>query len=80
VLREAVRRSPALAGDPEHSLRDGIVLGLLPSQDELVIWVAASREAVNRALSQLGDLGCVSVDDRRTAVVNVEALRRYARY
>ncbi len=80
VLARVARRLLALAGDPQHSLEGGIVLELLPSQEELASWVAASREAVNRALSQLRDLDCVSVDGRRAVVVDVDALRRYARY
>jgi CRP/FNR family cyclic AMP-dependent transcriptional regulator len=78
VLGRVARRLLALAGNPTASSPQGVVLDLMPSQEELASWAAASREAVNRALGQLRGLGCLQRDGRRTVISDVEALRRYA--
>ena len=76
----AARRSaPELAGaESGRPVRDGIMLDVFLSQEELAGWTAASREAVNRALHQLRAVGCLRSERRRMIVTDLDALRRYA--
>jgi CRP-like cAMP-binding protein len=79
VLGRVARRLLALADAVGLPSDDGIVLDVVISQEDLASWTAASREAVNRALSQLRGLGCVRSEGRRTVLIDMEALHRYAR-
>jgi CRP/FNR family transcriptional regulator, cyclic AMP receptor protein len=63
-------------GEPgEH----GTVITLPLSQDELAAWTASSREAVAKALHLLRELRWVETHRRQIVVVDIEALRAYAR-
>jgi CRP/FNR family transcriptional regulator, cyclic AMP receptor protein len=62
-------------GVPEE---EGIRIGIPLSQRELAGWVGASREAVNKALALLEEMGLVSTARRRLVVKDVDALRRRA--
>ena len=79
VLGRVARRLLLLAGDVSAGEPGDLVLDAMLNQEELASWAAASREAVNRALGQLRGLGCIRSDAGRTILVDVDALRRYAR-
>jgi CRP-like cAMP-binding protein len=60
--------------------RDGHVdTGLAITQDELASWAGASREAVAKAMAILRALGWVQTERRRIVVLDLPALRQYAR-
>lgn len=65
----------ATTGVPEE---EGIRIGIALSQRELAGWVGASREAVNKSLAQLEEMGLVSTARRRLVVKDADALRRRA--
>ena len=52
--------------------------GLAITQDELAAWAGASREAVAKAMGILRALGWIRTERRRTVVLDLPALRRYA--
>jgi CRP/FNR family transcriptional regulator, cyclic AMP receptor protein len=56
-----------------------IDIGLSITQDELAAWAGASREAVAKAMALLRTLGWVRTERRRILVLDLPALRRYAR-
>jgi CRP/FNR family transcriptional regulator, cyclic AMP receptor protein len=78
VLGRVARRLVALTAESGIEVKDGIVLTVALSQEDLASWTAASREAVNRALAQLRGLGCLAPDRRRIVVNDLDALSRYA--
>lgn len=57
---------------------EGTLIDLPISQRELAGWVGASREAVNKGLAQLEELGLIAVQRRRLIVRDVGGLRRRA--
>jgi CRP/FNR family cyclic AMP-dependent transcriptional regulator len=60
--------------------QDGRVdTGLAITQDELASWAGASREAVAKAMAILRALGWVQTERRRIVVLDLPALRQYAR-
>ena len=60
--------------------QDGRVdTGLAITQDELASWAGASREAVAKAMAILRTLGWVQTERRRIVVLDLPALRQYAR-
>jgi CRP/FNR family transcriptional regulator, cyclic AMP receptor protein len=60
--------------------QDGrIDTGLAITQDELASWAGASREAVAKAMAILRTLGWVETERRRIVVLDLPALRHYAR-
>lgn len=78
VLGRVARRLNSLVQESGRPDRDGIVIDVFLSQEELAGWTAASREAVNRALQQLRAVGCLRSEGRRMIVTDLDALRRYA--
>ena len=68
----------SLAAESGTEAGDGIELEVALSQEDLASWTAASREAVNRALSQLRGLGCLAGNRRRIVISDLDALNRYA--
>jgi CRP-like cAMP-binding protein len=49
------------------------------TQEELAQLVGASRETVNKALSDFGNRGWLRVDGRTVVLLDLERLRRRAR-
>ena len=78
VLGRVARRLNLLVQESGRPVRDGIMMDVFLSQEELASWTAASREAVNRALHQLRAVGCLRSERRRMIVTDLDALRRYA--
>ncbi len=62
----------AAYGEPHEG---GTRIGLQLSQRELAGWVGASREAVNKALAQLEELGLIARDHGSIVVRDAEGLR-----
>ena len=71
-------RLNSLVQESGRPVRDGIMVDVVLSQEDLAGWTAASREAVNRALHQLRAVGCLRSERRRMIVTELDALRRYA--
>jgi CRP/FNR family transcriptional regulator, cyclic AMP receptor protein len=63
-------------GEPHER---GVLAGLALSQDELAAWTASSREAVAKSLQILRGLGWIETHRRRIVVLDLGALRDYAR-
>jgi CRP-like cAMP-binding protein len=63
----------ATAGEPSTN---GIRIVLPLTQDDLAGWVAASREAVARALASLRRRGLITTGRREITIVDLEGLRR----
>ena len=78
VLGRVARRLNSLVQESGRPVRDGIMVDVVLSQEDLAGWTAASREAVNRALHQLRAVGCLRSERRRMIVTELDALRRYA--
>lgn len=78
VLGRVARRLNSLVHESGRPVRDGIMLDVVLSQEDLAGWTAASREAVNRALHQLRAVGCLRSERRRMIVTELDALQRYA--
>jgi CRP-like cAMP-binding protein len=66
------------AGEPASN-GNGIRIVLPLTQDDLAGWVAASREAVARALASLRRRGLITTGRREITIVDLEALRRSTR-
>jgi CRP/FNR family transcriptional regulator, cyclic AMP receptor protein len=62
-------------GEPEG---DAIAITLPITQEDLAAWIAASREAVAKALASLRDLGAIRTERRRMIVLDLELLKRQA--
>jgi CRP/FNR family transcriptional regulator, cyclic AMP receptor protein len=60
VLGRVARRLVSLAAEAGTEAGDGIVLEVALSQEDLASWTAASRKAVNRALSVLATLAALT--------------------
>jgi CRP-like cAMP-binding protein len=68
-----------LAESAGEAAPNGIRIALPLTQDDLAGWVAASREAVARALASLRRRGLIVTGRREITIVDLEALRRAAR-
>jgi CRP/FNR family transcriptional regulator, cyclic AMP receptor protein len=79
VVGRVARRLVELCASHGEPCEDGVAITLPLSQDELAAWTAASREAVAKALHVLRGLGWVRTQRRRIVVVDLDALRDYAR-
>jgi CRP-like cAMP-binding protein len=60
------------AGEPSNN---GIRIALPLTQDDLAGWVAASREAVARALASLRRRGLITTGRREITIIDLEGLR-----
>jgi len=79
VTGRVARRLLELAvefGEPDGS---GVRIGLKLSQDELASWAGSSREAVSKSLHVLRDLGWIRTERQRLTVLDMDALREFAR-
>jgi CRP/FNR family transcriptional regulator, cyclic AMP receptor protein len=70
VLGRVEARLRELAGTAGRAVPDGREITVPLTQEELASWIGASREAVSRALTQLGRLGRVRVERRRITVLD----------
>jgi CRP-like cAMP-binding protein len=78
VVGRVALRLLELADRYGESADDGTLIDLPISQRELAGWVGASREAVNKGLAQLEELGLIASRRRRLIVRDVAGLRRRA--
>ena len=76
VTARVARRLVELAADSSTASSGEIVIDM--TQDELASWVAASREAVSRALLTLRELGWVQTRRGHVVVSDLAAVSRYA--
>lgn len=60
--------------------KDGIELDLRLTQAELATWVAATRESVNKALSNFRDQGLIAVEGQKITILDLEGLERRIRF
>jgi CRP/FNR family cyclic AMP-dependent transcriptional regulator len=79
VVGRVARRLVELCEHHGEPVEGGTVITMPLSQDELAAWTASSREAVAKALHLLRELHCVETHRRRIVVLDLEALRGYAR-
>ena len=79
VVGRVARRLVELCDQHGEPHERGVLAGLALSQDELAAWTASSREAVARALQVLRRLGWIETRRREILVLDLEALRAYAR-
>jgi CRP/FNR family cyclic AMP-dependent transcriptional regulator len=78
VVGRVAHRLVELAEAYGEPVDGGMRIGLALSQRELAGWVGASREAVNKALSQLQVRGLIAADRRHLVVLDLDGLRRRA--
>jgi CRP-like cAMP-binding protein len=78
ITGRVARRVLELAEASSVPVDDGLELTVPLSQEELAEWTAASREAVNRALTTLRGLGWIAGRGRTIVVRDLDALRDYA--
>jgi CRP-like cAMP-binding protein len=78
VLGRVARAIVELCDRYGRSVEEGVEITLPLSQDELAAWTSSSREGVAKALRVLRELGWVGTARRRTLVLDLPALRRYA--
>lgn len=74
VTVRVARRLVDLSGRFGEHNGPGLLIGLPLSQDDLAAWVGASREATNRALSELRAAGCIETSRKRIVVVDADRL------
>jgi CRP-like cAMP-binding protein len=78
VVGRVAQRLVELAEAFGEPAEGGTRIGLALSQRELAGWVGASREAVNKALGQLGERGLIAAGRKHLVVRDLEGLRRRA--
>ena len=76
TLGRVAARLVELADRYGEPARDGVLITLPLSQEELAGWTGSSREAVGKALHALRGLGWVRTERRRITVLAMEPLRR----
>jgi len=75
VVGRVAHRLIELAESHGQPVDDGVLIGIPMTQRELAGLVGSSREAVNKALAQLGAQGLVSTRGRHVVVLDLEGLR-----
>jgi CRP/FNR family cyclic AMP-dependent transcriptional regulator len=78
VAGRVAKRLVDLAAAYGEPVEAGTRIGLQLSQRELAGWVGASREAVNKALAQLEELGLIARDHGTIVIRDSEGLQRRA--
>jgi len=78
VVGRVAHRLVELAETFGEPVAGGTRIGLALSQRELAGWVGASREAVNKALGQLGERGLITAERKHLVVRDLEGLRQRA--
>jgi CRP/FNR family transcriptional regulator, cyclic AMP receptor protein len=76
TLGRVAMRLLELAETSGEALDDKIRITVPLTQDDLAGWVAASREAVARALASLRKRGIVTTARREITIVDLDELRR----